>query len=95
MRELAEETRLQAEVGEARWTRRFDLVMRTETVDQIERFFVVRVDSVAPPVHNSSPEDIVEHRWWPRRELEATHETIYPEDFLERLNLLLDGEADV
>lgn len=95
MRELAEETGLRAEVGEARWTRRFDLVMRTETVDQIERFFVARIDSVAPPVHNSSPEDIVEHRWWLRRELEDTHETIYPEDFLELLDRLLDSETDV
>lgn len=58
-------------------------------VEQIERFFVLHIDSVAPPVHNSSPEDNVEHRWWPRCELAATHETIYPEGFLERLNLLL------
>lgn len=64
-------------------------------MDQIERFFVVRIDSVAPPVHNTSPEDIVEHRWWARVELEAANVTIYPEDFVERLGLLLGDETDV
>lgn len=93
-RELAEETGLVAEIGEERWMRRFDLVMRTETVDQVERFFVVRVASVAPPVHNSSPEDIMEHRWWSRQALEDSSETIYPEDLRERLTLLLTDETD-
>ena len=95
IRELAEETGLHADVGDERWTRRFDLVMRTETVDQIERFFVVQLDSVTPAVHNSSSEDIVEHRWWLLRELEVTQETIYPEDIRERLAVLLDHGTDL
>lgn len=89
IRELAEETGLSAAIGDELWERRFDLVLASETVDQIERNFLVRVDTAAPFVSNSSPESIVEHRWWDRDELARSNETIYPEHLAEELNRLL------
>lgn len=85
-RELAEETGLSAAVGDELWERRFDLVMATETVDQIERYFLVRVDTPAPTVLNSSPEPIVEHRWWDIDELARSKELFYPIRLIEELN---------
>ncbi len=89
-RELAEETGLSAAIGEELWECRLDLVMATETVDQIERYFLVRVDRPAPTVRNSSPEPIVEHRWWERDELARSNELIYPERLIEELNQLTE-----
>lgn len=91
-RELIEETGITAEIGEELWERRFDFSMPTETVHQIERYYLVRVNEAAPGVHNSSPEDIVEHRWWSDQELGTTAETIYPEGLPESLRKV--GRAD-
>jgi 8-oxo-dGTP pyrophosphatase MutT (NUDIX family) len=85
-RELAEETGLSAEIGDELWERRFDLVMSEETVDQIERYFLVRVNTKAPSVRNSSSESIVEHRWWDLDELARSNELIYPERLIEELD---------
>jgi 8-oxo-dGTP diphosphatase len=84
-RELAEETGLSATIGNFLWERRFDLVMANETVDQIERYFLVRVDSTSPSVRNSSSESIVEHRWWDLAELARSTEKIYPDRLIEEL----------
>jgi len=62
-----------------------------ETVDQFERYFLVQVDQASPDVRNSSPESIVEHKWWSRDDLALCEETIYPEQLRESLERILDG----
>lgn len=80
-RELLEETGLSATIGPELWERRFDLTLQQGPVDQVERYFLVRLAEVAPRVRNSSTEAIREHRWWSHAEVEATREIIYPEGF--------------
>lgn len=92
VRELAEETGLSAAIGDELWERRVVLSMVNETVDQIERYFLVRVDTTAPIVRNSSSESIVEHRWWDRDELARSSETIYPEHLAEDLKRMVGGK---
>ncbi len=91
LRELMEETGLAAEIGAEIWERHFDLELPQGAVHQRERFFLARVDTVAPPVFNSSPEPIREYRWWSLSDLKATREVIYPEDFASALATVLNG----
>jgi 8-oxo-dGTP pyrophosphatase MutT (NUDIX family) len=77
-RELREETGLATRIGPALCERRVRLRIRDAPVDQVERYFLARVPSAAPPVVDTSGEHILEHRWWPHEELRATAETIYP-----------------
>ena len=87
-RELAEETGLLADIGDELWERRFNMVLAGGEVDQIERYFLVRIEGAAPPVQNTSSESIAEHRWWTRDDLERTEQTIYPEGLVELLRPL-------
>lgn len=85
-RELVEETGLSANIGTELWECRFDITHEAiGTVHQIERYFLVTLDSVAPHVHNSSPEDIAELRWWHPEDVAASSVAIYPEDLAGRL----------
>jgi len=88
-RELLEETGLTAVIGPELWERRFDLTLVQGPVHQVERYYLVRLDEIAPPVLNSSTEAIREHRWWSLTDLEATREVIYPEDFASSLATIL------
>jgi 8-oxo-dGTP pyrophosphatase MutT (NUDIX family) len=85
-RELSEETGLVARVGKELWTRRFELDLPQGRVDQLERYFLVQLDVVAPLVRNTSPEMIEEHRWWSLQELQVTDEVIYPDGFIPALS---------
>jgi hypothetical protein len=60
------------------WLRRVRLLIGGVLVDQTERYFLVRLPIVAPPVSNTSGEDILEHRWWPFPDLRAMAEVVYP-----------------
>ena len=93
-RELLEETGLNAVIGPELWERRFDLTLPEGPVHQVERYFLVRLDEVAPRVLNSSTEAIREHRWWSLTDLEATREVIYPEGFASALATLLNSRPD-
>src|SRR6266702_2703816 len=93
LRELMEETGLAVVIGAELWERHFDLELPQGAVHQRERFFLARVDTVAPPVFNSSPEPIREHRWWSPSALKATREVIYPEDFASALATVLNGAS--
>ncbi|HEX8906278.1 MAG TPA: NUDIX domain-containing protein [Longimicrobiaceae bacterium] len=85
-RELWEETGLRAEIGPMLWQRRFQWDSPQGWVEQVESFFLVRVDETAPAVRNSSPEAIEELRWWTLADLQATTETVYPGDLLSELS---------
>jgi 8-oxo-dGTP pyrophosphatase MutT (NUDIX family) len=89
IREMREETGLTASIGEELWRRRFTLELPGGAADQRERYFLVRLQATAPPVRNSSPEAIEEHRWWSLRELEATTEVVYPAGFASALKNVL------
>lgn len=88
-REIREETGLVIEPGREVWQRRFVFQMPGGPVDQIERYFLVRLSAAQPPVRNTSKEDIQELRWWSLAELQATAERIYPQGFVEQLPDLL------
>jgi 8-oxo-dGTP pyrophosphatase MutT (NUDIX family) len=84
-RELEEETGLSAEIGRELWVRRFELEMPSGRVRQSEQYFLVELPTVTPPVHNSTPEAIREHRWWSLAALRATTEVVYPEGLTDSL----------
>jgi 8-oxo-dGTP pyrophosphatase MutT (NUDIX family) len=92
-RELREETGLDARVGRELWRRSFEADYGRGPVHQIERYFLVTLDSVAPPVSDSSGEAIREHRWWSQADLQATREVVYPEGLSGSLASLAAGDT--
>src|SRR5437870_6874444 len=74
VRELREETGLSTTVGKKLWRKTFRFELPQGFVVQEEQYFLVRLDELSPQVHNSSPEAIVEHRWWSLDELQSTTE---------------------
>jgi 8-oxo-dGTP pyrophosphatase MutT (NUDIX family) len=103
IRELKEETGLQATedqlVGPA-WVRRVTAMLNGETFHAEEWFFLMRVaqgdaESISNEGFTDLEKDTIEaHRWWTRRELKATSETIYPEELADLLPALLAGNWD-
>jgi 8-oxo-dGTP pyrophosphatase MutT (NUDIX family) len=79
VRELREETGLNAVIGNELWECSFEVDFGDGLVHQVERYFLVRLSTVQPRVVNTSREAIAEHRWWPRGELEGTSDVVYPE----------------
>ena len=95
-RELREETGLNADIGAELWQRSFDVDFGQGPVHQVERYFLVRLDVVTPPVANSSSEAICEHRWWSLADLEATPEVVFPDGLaasLASIPIMADGDA--
>jgi 8-oxo-dGTP pyrophosphatase MutT (NUDIX family) len=90
MRELREETGLLATIGTELWTKAFRIEHPQGIVDQEEQYFLVQVAEPAPPVHNSSTEAILEHRWWSLAELIRTSEVVYPQGLASDVQALLD-----
>ena len=80
-RELLEETGIAATIGAELWQRSFDVDYGDGPIRQTERYFLVRLGTAAPPVVNSSPEPIVEHRWWTLSDLRASDDVVFPEGF--------------
>ncbi len=76
LRELREETGLEAHLGRSLWERRFTLQMQCGPVNQVERYFLARLPVGKPPVLNTSEEEILELRWWSIDELRTTGERI-------------------
>ncbi len=81
-RELLEETGLEAEVGRELWSRRVLLDLPAGMIEQDERYFLVQLAEATPVVRNTSPEDIVGHRWWPLPELGTTGDVVFPDGLL-------------
>ncbi len=95
-RELREETGLNADIGTELWQRSFDVDLGQGPVHQVERYFLVRLDVVTPPVANSSSEAICEHRWWSLADLETTPDVVFPDGLaasLASIPIMADGDA--
>jgi 8-oxo-dGTP pyrophosphatase MutT (NUDIX family) len=90
-RELAEEIGLETEIGPLVLRRRARFTYRGRFFDQDEWHFVAHVDRPASLVSRQGDNEaaaIAAHRWWSIPDIEATHETIFPEgiaDVLQRL----------
>jgi 8-oxo-dGTP pyrophosphatase MutT (NUDIX family) len=103
VRELHEETGLRATeeqlVGPA-WVRRVSVPFDGVTVHSEEWFFLVRVlladvESVRHDGFTDLERQVIDsHRWWTRRELASTSDTVYPEQLAELLPTLLAGNWD-
>ena len=89
-RELREETGLACEVGRDLWETDFDVDYGDGggPVHQIERYFLVRVETDAPAVMDSSGEGICEYRWWSLADLRSTSEVLLPDDLSASLTAL-------
>jgi 8-oxo-dGTP pyrophosphatase MutT (NUDIX family) len=78
-RELLEETGIVAQIGPCVWTRVHVFDWGEHFIRQIERYYVVPVetDRVAPQL-DLAAEDVHEIRWWTLAELEASAEEFAP-----------------
>ena len=93
-RELWEETGIVAPLGPCVWSRRLVFPFEGRLIDMDERYFVVRVDSVA--IDPASPtmwerEALTEHRWWSLDELVGTDEVVAPRCLASVLPPILAG----
>jgi 8-oxo-dGTP pyrophosphatase MutT (NUDIX family) len=93
IRELREETGLSVSIGRELWRRTFRFELPEGWVDQDEQYYLVELNEISPHVHNSSPEPIIEHRWWSLDELRSTNEIVYPEDLASELAALIAETA--
>ena len=92
IRELKEETGLTVELGPWLWERETRLRFMGELFSQRERFYLAKLESLAPPVSNQSPEAIREHRWWSLRELQLASATFFPEGFVKLVTPIIRGQ---
>jgi 8-oxo-dGTP pyrophosphatase MutT (NUDIX family) len=95
LRELREETGLEAPLGPCVWTRRHVFRFKDAWYDQRERFYVVRVP--VSQVSTDGWEDIEREmmdrsRWWSLPELQASAEVFVPRRLGELLPPILAGE---
>jgi 8-oxo-dGTP pyrophosphatase MutT (NUDIX family) len=92
MRELSEETGLTVELGPWLWERETRLRFMGELFSQRERFYLAKLESLAPPVSNQSPEAIREHRWWSLAELLRASDAFFPEGFVKLVTPIIEGQ---
>jgi 8-oxo-dGTP pyrophosphatase MutT (NUDIX family) len=92
-RELLEEAGIRAKLGPWVWTREHVFDWGERYVRQVERYYVVRVESSeVRPQLDLAAEDVHEIRWWTLAELEATNEVLTPRRLQALLgDLLRDG----
>lgn len=93
-RELWEETGLEAEPGPLVWTRRHIFDFNGVWLDEVERFYVVRVlkpeltrDHFEAHEHAFMPE----HRWWTAGEIAASDDWFAPRRLAELLPAIVAG----
>jgi 8-oxo-dGTP pyrophosphatase MutT (NUDIX family) len=86
IRELREETGLRvSDVGPPIGTRRVTIPFGDDMLDSDEIYFLIKAPRFEPDSTGWTDVErrtVVEHRWWAADALEATTETIYPEDLL-------------
>jgi len=91
-RELLEEAGIAAPIGPCVWTRVHEFEWGEHFVRQVERYYVVRVESdeIAPQL-DLAAEDVQEIRWWTLAELEAASgEDFAPRRLPQLIRQLLD-----
>jgi 8-oxo-dGTP diphosphatase len=93
-RELREEAGIAAPIGPCIWVREHVFQWGDRRVRQLERYFVVKVQStdVAPELPSAAlaAEGVHEHRWWTLAELELASEIFAPQRLPELLRELLE-----
>jgi 8-oxo-dGTP pyrophosphatase MutT (NUDIX family) len=91
-RELLEEAGIEAEPGPCIWTREHVFHWAEHYIRQVERYYLVRVDSaeIAPQL-DLAAEDVHGIRWWSLAELEASDETFAPRRLAALVRDLLDA----
>ena len=90
-RELAEEAGIAAPIGPCVWTRVHAFDWGERFIRQIERYYLVRVDSteIAPQL-DLAAENVHDIRWWTLGELEASEEEFAPRRLPALLRALLE-----
>lgn len=94
-RELWEETGIEAEPGPCVWTRRYLFEFNGIWLDEVERFYVVRVE--APELtrdHFEAHEHafMPEHRWWTAAEIAASDDWFAPRHLAALLPPIVAGD---
>jgi double-stranded uracil-DNA glycosylase len=85
-RELGEELGLlDAEIGQAVWTREFVFPWGDRWLAQRERYFLVRAEADTVDVPDLTGENVHEHRWWTVDEIEASEDIVVPSRLAELL----------
>jgi 8-oxo-dGTP pyrophosphatase MutT (NUDIX family) len=86
IRELREETGLHvSDVGPRIGTRRLTIPFGDDMLDSDEVYFRIKASRFEPDPTGWTDDErrtVVEHRWWSADDLEATAETVYPEELL-------------
>jgi ADP-ribose pyrophosphatase YjhB (NUDIX family) len=88
-REVREETGVDVvEFGDPVHRRQTRFDFEGTSYDQVEHYFVARVDLLEPDVSGWTDVErrvVLEHRWWTLDDVRSTRETIYPEQLAEIL----------
>jgi 8-oxo-dGTP pyrophosphatase MutT (NUDIX family) len=93
-RELWEETGIRAEPGPCVWVRRHLFEHGGIWLDEVERFYVVRVGEAVVSTANFEPHEhafMPEHRWWSHDEVAASDHWFAPRRLAELLPPILAG----
>jgi 8-oxo-dGTP pyrophosphatase MutT (NUDIX family) len=83
-RELWEETGLRLPAATMRriWTRSHTFEFRGRLIEQQEQYFLLRIDATPEITYDHWEEDerndLLEHRWWSAKEIEASTEVFAP-----------------
>ena len=100
-RELREETGLRvapAELGEPVWHQVTHFSYDNRSYRQTQDFYLVRVGEWLVDTAGFDAEEqltIDQHRWWSAEELDATDETVYPEELADLLRRLTAVHPEV
>jgi 8-oxo-dGTP pyrophosphatase MutT (NUDIX family) len=96
LRELREETGIEAALGPCVWVGRHVFDFRGTTLDLRERYFVVRLDGVSATTDahllEYEREFIREYRWWSVLEIAASKDWFAPRGLVELLPPILAGD---
>jgi 8-oxo-dGTP pyrophosphatase MutT (NUDIX family) len=91
-RELLEEAGITAPIGPCVWTRVHEFDWGPHFIRQIERYYVVQVESDAlAPQLDLAAENVDEIRWWTLAELEGAHEDFAPRRLPQLMRELLEN----
>ena len=96
IRELREETGIEAPLGPCVWTRRHLFELQDLTLDLRERYFVVRLDAAHATTDAGLLEEerdfIHEYRWWTVEEIAASQDWFAPRRLAALLPPILAAE---